>query len=54
MWLFKNGQMQGARNTEPRGVYGHTLSGAVCSATPASAGVNSADYGALQGMSVFQ
>jgi hypothetical protein len=27
--LFKNGQMQGAQKTEPRGVYVHTLSGAV-------------------------
>jgi len=25
--------MQGAQKSEPRGVYGHTLSGAVCSAT---------------------
>jgi hypothetical protein len=32
--------MQGAQKTEPRGVYGYTLSGAVCSAT--------------QQMSVFQ
>jgi hypothetical protein len=31
--LFKNVQMQGAQITEPRGVYEHTLSGAVCSAT---------------------
>jgi hypothetical protein len=31
--LFKNVQMQGAQKTEPRGVYGYTLSGAVCSAT---------------------
>jgi hypothetical protein len=46
--------MQGAQKTEPRGVYGYTLSGAVCSATPAFAGVNSADHSALQGMSVFQ
>ena len=38
--LFKNVQMQGAQKTEPRGVYGYTLSGAVCSAT--------------QQMSVFQ
>jgi hypothetical protein len=38
--LFKNVQMQGAQKTEPRGVYGYTLSGAVCSAT--------------QHMSVFQ
>jgi radical SAM superfamily enzyme len=30
--LFKNVQMQGAQKTEPRGVYGNTLSGAVCSA----------------------
>jgi hypothetical protein len=28
-----NVQMQGAQKTEPRGVYGYTLSGAVCSAT---------------------
>ena len=32
--LFKNVQMQGAPKAEPRGVYGNTLSGAVCSATP--------------------
>jgi hypothetical protein len=38
--LFKNVQMQGAQKTEPRGVYGYTLSGSVCSAT--------------QQMSVFQ
>jgi len=38
--LFKNVQMQGAQITESRGVYGYTLSGAVCSAT--------------QQMSVFQ
>jgi hypothetical protein len=38
-----NVQMQGAQTAEPRGVYGNTLSGAVCSATPAFAGVNSAD-----------
>ena len=38
--LFKNVQMQDAQKTEPRGVYGYTLSGAVCSAT--------------QQMSVFQ
>jgi len=38
--LFKNVQMQGAQKTEPQGVYLHTLSGAVCSAT--------------QQMSVFQ
>jgi histone acetyltransferase (RNA polymerase elongator complex component) len=38
--LFKNVQMQGAQKTELRGVYGNTLSGAVCSAT--------------QQMSVFQ
>ena len=38
--LFKNVQMQGAQKTEPRGVYGYTLSGAACSAT--------------QQMSVFQ
>jgi len=31
--LFKNVQMQGARETETRGVYGYTLSGEVCSAT---------------------
>jgi prepilin-type N-terminal cleavage/methylation domain-containing protein len=31
--LFKNVQMQGAQRTEPRGVYLHTPSGAVCSAT---------------------
>jgi hypothetical protein len=31
--LFKNVQMQGAQKTELRGVYGYTLSGAVCSAT---------------------
>jgi len=28
--------MQGAQKTEPRGVYGYTLSGAVCSATQLS------------------
>jgi hypothetical protein len=33
MGLFKNVQMQGAQKAEPRGVYGYTLSGAVCSAT---------------------
>jgi hypothetical protein len=38
--LFKNVQMQGAQKTESRGVYRHTSSGAVCSAT--------------QQMSVFQ
>jgi len=38
--LFKNVQMQGAQKTEPRSVYGYTLSDAVCSAT--------------QQMSVFQ
>jgi len=38
--LFKNVQMQGAQKTEPRGVYGYTLSDTVCSAT--------------QQMSVFQ
>ena len=38
--LFKNAQMQGAQKTEPRGVYGYTLSSAVC--------------GATQQMSVFQ
>jgi hypothetical protein len=27
--LFKNVQMQGAQKSEPRGVYKHTLSGAV-------------------------
>jgi hypothetical protein len=27
--LFKNVQMQGAEKAEPRGVYRHTLSGAV-------------------------
>ncbi len=27
--LFKNVHMQGAQKTEPRGVYRHTLSGAV-------------------------
>ena len=32
--LFKNVQMQGVQKSEPRGVYLHTLSGAVCSATP--------------------
>jgi hypothetical protein len=32
--LFKNVQKQGAQKAEPRGVYFHTLSGAVCSATP--------------------
>jgi hypothetical protein len=31
--LFKNVQMQGAQKTEPQGVYGYTLSGAVCCAT---------------------
>jgi adenylylsulfate kinase-like enzyme len=31
--LFKNAQMQGVQKTEPRSVYGNTLSGAVCSAT---------------------
>jgi hypothetical protein len=31
--LFKNAQMRGAQKTEPRGVYEHSLSGAVCSAT---------------------
>jgi hypothetical protein len=31
--LFKNAQMRGAQKNEPRGVYEHTLSGAVCSAT---------------------
>jgi hypothetical protein len=31
--LFKNAQMQGAQKPEPRGVYFHTLSGAVCRAT---------------------
>src|SRR5450759_208360 len=35
--------MQGAQETEPRGVFGNTLSGMVCSATPAFAGVNSAN-----------
>ena len=34
MGLFKNVQMQGAQKAEMRGVYFHTLSGAVCSATP--------------------
>jgi hypothetical protein len=38
--LFKNVQMQGAQKTESRGVYRHTSSGVVCSAT--------------QQMSVFQ
>jgi hypothetical protein len=38
--LIKNVQVQGAQKTEPRGVYGNTLSGVVCSAT--------------QQMSVFQ
>jgi histone acetyltransferase (RNA polymerase elongator complex component) len=38
--LFKNVQMQGAQKTEPRDVYGYTLSDTVCSAT--------------QQMSVFQ
>ena len=33
MGLFKNVQMQGAQKAEPRGLYGYTLSGAVCSAT---------------------
>jgi hypothetical protein len=41
--LFKKFQMQDAQKTEPQGVYVYTLSGAVCSATPAVAGVNSAD-----------
>jgi len=31
--LFKNVQRHGAQKTEPRGVYKHTLIGAVCSAT---------------------
>jgi hypothetical protein len=31
--LFKNVHMQGVQKTEPRGVYEHTLSGAICSAT---------------------
>lgn len=31
--LFKNIQMQGTQKSEPRDVYLHTLSGAVCSAT---------------------
>jgi putative cardiolipin synthase len=31
--LFKKVQMRGAQKTEPRGVYRHTSSGAVCSAT---------------------
>ena len=45
--LFKNVQVQGAQKTELRGVYGYTLSGAVCSATQQT-------HRALQGMSVFQ
>ena len=45
--LFKNVQMQAAQRTEPRGVYLHTSSGAVCSATRQT-------RRALQGMSVFQ
>ena len=45
--LFKNVQMQGAQRTEPRGVYLHTSSGMVCSATRQT-------RRALQGMSVFQ
>jgi glycosyltransferase involved in cell wall biosynthesis len=43
--LFKNVQMQGAQKTEPRGVYGHTLSDTVCGATQQA-------RRALQGMSV--
>jgi hypothetical protein len=39
-YLIRDVQMQGAQETELRGVYLHTLSGAVCSAT--------------QQMSVFQ
>jgi hypothetical protein len=31
--LFKNVQMQGEQKTDPRSVYGYTLSGAFCSAT---------------------
>jgi prepilin-type N-terminal cleavage/methylation domain-containing protein len=42
-----NAQVQGAQRTEPRGVYLHTSSGAVCSATQQT-------RRALQGMSVFQ
>jgi hypothetical protein len=38
--LFKNVQMQGVPQTESQGVYGYTLSGAVC--------------GTTQQMSVFQ
>jgi hypothetical protein len=45
--LFKNVQMQGAQKTESRGVYRHTSSGAVYSATQQT-------RRALQGMSVFQ
>ena len=52
--LFKNIQMQGAQKTEPRGVYGYTLSDTVCSATPAFAGVNSADACPAHAGRVFQ
>jgi radical SAM superfamily enzyme len=52
--LFKNIQMQGAQKTEARGVYGYTLSDTVCSATPAFAGVNSADACPAHAGRVFQ
>ena len=40
--LVKNVQMQGAQKAEPRGVYLHTLSTAVCSTIPILSGQVSA------------
>ena len=51
--LFKNVQMQGAQKTEARGVYGDTLSGAVCSASGIRR-IYSADACPAYAGSVFQ
>ena len=52
--LFNNVRMQGAQKIESRGVYKHTLSSAVCRATPAFAGVNSADVFPIRVGRVFK
>jgi hypothetical protein len=51
--LFKNVQMQGAQKTEPRGVYGYTLSGAVCSATRQMGGFQQPYFSSMQNLSIF-
>jgi prepilin-type N-terminal cleavage/methylation domain-containing protein len=52
--LIRDAQVQGAQKTESRGVCGYTLSGEVCSATPACAGVNSADACPAYAGGIFQ